>query len=167
MAGGGVSLSVSSADLGSVGKRIAKIASATAHARPLMNAIGAALESSTRKRFRTQQSPEGATWRPSIRARLKGGTTLIAHGHLRDSITHDADGNHAEVGSNLIYAAIHQLGGVIRAKGGGMLRFRIPGVGWRQVAQVTIPARPYLGVSEEDREEMGAQAERYLEKAAA
>lgn len=48
------------------------------------------------------------------------------------------------VGTNLEYAAIHEFGGVIRAKGGGKLTFEVePGV-WRSVRQVTIPARPYL-----------------------
>ena len=45
--------------------------------------------------------------------------------------------------------------------------FNIPGVGWRRVAQVTIPARPYLGVSEADRVEISDQVERYIARAAA
>jgi phage virion morphogenesis protein len=164
---GGVSLKITAADLGPVQARLFALARATGHARPLMERIGAVLESSARKRFRTQAAPDGSTWKPSIRARIKGGKTLIDRGHLRDSITHDADDTHAEIGSNLIYATIHQLGGVISAKGGGFLKFKIPGVGWRQVRSVTIPARPYLGVSEEDRVEMNAQVDRYLALASA
>jgi phage virion morphogenesis protein len=162
----GVSLSVTAKDLGAAAAKIDHVARATEHAAPLMKRIGAVLEASARKRFRSQTAPDGSTWRPSIRVQRSGGTTLIDKGHLRDSITHDADDRHAVIGSNLIYAAIHQTGGVIRAKSGGVLTFNIPGVGWRRVSSVTIPARPYLGVSEEDRVELNAQTDRYIAQAA-
>ncbi|MCB0072832.1 MAG: HK97 gp10 family phage protein [Caldilineaceae bacterium] len=45
---------------------------------------------------------------------------------------------------NLVYAAIHEFGGVIRAKGGGYLRFRTKDGQWHTVKEVTIPARPYV-----------------------
>jgi len=162
MAAAGVTLTLEAHELGAVERRLALAIEAIAKPRVLMDRVGAVLEASTRHRFRQGQSPEGTPWKPSVRASTRGGTTLIDKGRLRDSITHDADDAKAVVGSNLIYAAIHQVGGVIRAKGGGFLKFNIPGVGWRQVRQVTIPARPYLGVSEDDRTDMGAQVERFI-----
>jgi phage virion morphogenesis protein len=164
---GGVSLTLRAPELREVEARLGRLASGMRAPVQLMRIIGAVLESSTRVRFRSNLSPEGRPWKPSIRAATRGGVTLTDKGHLRDSITHDADETRAVVGTNLIYAAIHQVGGVIRPKAGGYLTFKIPGVGWRKVRQVTIPARPYLGVSESDRTEISAQVERYIERLAA
>lgn len=70
-------------------------------------------------------------------------------GRLRSSITHDVreGGNSIEgvIGSNVIYARIHELGGVIRPKTpGGKLRFQTKEGAWVTTDSVTIPARPYL-----------------------
>ncbi len=160
----GVTLTVRPEGVEVVERKLAVVHDGLKHPRKLMNILGAVLESSTRRRFRKGVGPDGKAWTQSARVRENGGKTLLLSGRLRDSITHDADDRQTEVGSNLIYAAIHQVGGVIRAKNGGMLRFQIPGLGWRQVAQVTIPARPYLGVSAEDRTELSAQVTRYIER---
>lgn len=166
-ASAGVSMTVDTVDLGDVGKRLAAIVNLTAKPSKLMKAIGASLESSTKRRFRSNVGPDGAPWKPSVRARLKGGRTLFEHGHLRDSITSDGDDEKAVVGTNLIYGPIHQFGGVIRPKTASALTFNIPGVGWRRVAKVTIPARPYLGISNDDRDEIASQVERYIAKVTA
>jgi phage virion morphogenesis protein len=166
-AGKGVQMQIRAPELRDIERKLEKVVFGLAKPAPLMNIIGAVLESSTRQRFRSGVAPDGTAWKPSIRATRKGGKTLLDHGHLRDSITHDADDRAAIVGSNLIYAAIHQVGGIIRAKAGGMLTFKIPGIGWRRVAKVTIPARPYLGVSDRDRVEIVDQVERYIARTAA
>jgi HK97 gp10 family phage protein len=49
-----------------------------------------------------------------------------------------------QVGTNVIYAAIHEFGGVIRAKNAKALRFRTKDGQWHTVKSVTIPARPYM-----------------------
>jgi phage virion morphogenesis protein len=130
---------------------------------PLMDRIGQALVSSTMERFETEQAPDGARWAPSLRARTEGGKTLTKSAVLRGSITHIFRGDQVEVGTNVLYAGIHQEGGTIRPKRSGRLTFRLPGgLGFRSVAQVVIPARPFLGVSPDDEEEIVAQAEDYL-----
>jgi HK97 gp10 family phage protein len=53
------------------------------------------------------------------------------------------------IGTNIIYARIHELGGTIKAKKGQYLKFFIKGK-FIQVKQVTIPARPYLTPAIED-----------------
>lgn len=69
-------------------------------------------------------------------------------GRLRASITSTVlvHGNRVtgRIGSNVVYARIHELGGIIKPRNAKALRFNIPGVGWRTVKSVTIPARPYL-----------------------
>lgn len=125
-----------------------------ANPQPLLEDIAFLGENSTRERFSTQIGPDGRRWKPSLRAQLNGGKTLTKDGHLGDSITSRADNSAAEWGTNRIYAAIHQFGGVIKAKAGGYLRFAIPGFGYVSKRQVTIDARPYLGLSAEDEQDI-------------
>ncbi len=51
-----------------------------------------------------------------------------------------------EQGTNKIYGAIHQPGGIIRAKNGGRLTIGNPKKAFAPFQQVEIPARPYLGL---------------------
>jgi phage virion morphogenesis protein len=130
--------------------------------RPLMERIGAYGEESTVNRFETQKGPDGKTWAPSARVRAKGGQTLVDSGRLRGSITWRADADSAEWGTNLIYASTHQEGASIRAKGDGRLTFFIPGLGFRSPQEVVIPARPFLGLDDDDQVEIGALIQDYL-----
>lgn len=122
--------------------------------RPALLDIAALGESSTRLRFRLQRGPDGQQWKPSIRAQVTGGRTLTKDGHLSGSIGSNVGKDFAEWGVNRIYARIHQDGGVIKAKSGGALKFRIPGGGFAVVKAVRMPARPYLGVNDDDRDDM-------------
>lgn len=144
-----------------------QVADRLADRRPLMEAVGALLENSTRERFKTNVSPEGRPWRPSLRAKASGGPTLVHSGLLRDSITHVANGASAEVGTNKLYAGVHQFGAVIRAKDAPALSFNLPGVGRVSVKQVVIPARPFLGMSKADRAGVGEAIETWLDLGAA
>lgn len=66
-------------------------------------------------------------------------------GHLRRSIHTVRYGSKrnagATIGTSVIYAPVHEFGAIIRAKKAKYLKFKIPGVGWRSVKQVKIPAR--------------------------
>ena len=103
----------------------------------IVNAIGRYLVASTHRRFERERAPDGTPWLKSARAIAEGGRTLIDTGRLRGSIAHTVtDGGRAvEVGSSVVYAAIHQFGG--RPRRG---------------RRASIPARPYLGVDEHDRD---------------
>lgn len=119
----------------------------------LMDLIGAALVSSTQQRFEGQAGPTGVPWRSSQRAGQQRGQTLVDSGRLRQSITHRAGRDQVEVGSGVMYAAVHQFGATIRAKSSKGLRFRI-GDRWVTKREVTIPPRPFLGLDDEDRAEI-------------
>lgn len=121
---------------------------------PAMDRIGSMLVSSVIHRFETGQAPGGAPWKPSIRAREQGGQTLIDSGRLRTSITYMPGPSSVEVGTNVVYAAIHQFGGTIHAKNAPHLVFKIGGR-FASKDQVTIPPRPFLGIDEGDRAEIG------------
>lgn len=111
---------------------------------PVMDEIGASLETSTRMRFETSIGPSGQPWKPSRRA----GKTLVDTGRLLASITHRADRTSVEVGSNVIYAAIHQFGG---AAGRGH--------------KTHIDPRPYLGLDPHDAREIEDIASDHLRRA--
>ncbi len=117
---------------------------------PVMQDIATYGENSTKARFDSETGPDGKKWKQSLRAKLTGGKTLTAKGHLRDSITSESGRDWAQWGSNKVYARIQQLGGTIKPKTSGKLRFMLANGAWRTVSQVTLPPRPYLGISHED-----------------
>ncbi len=120
----------------------------------LMDSVGDALVSGTLKRFDDEEGPDGNKWEPSGRAEDDGGQTLTDTGRLRRSIDYATTSDTVMVGSNLKYARIHQKGGTITPKKAKKLVFK--GRGGKKVAvdQVTIPARPYLGISDEDMDDV-------------
>ena len=50
---------------------------------------------------------------------------------------------------DVVYAAIHEFGGIIKPKHGNYLKFKI-GDQWKTVKQVVIPPRSYLGPAIKD-----------------
>jgi phage virion morphogenesis protein len=120
---------------------------------PVLEDVGAELESSTVERFETNVGPDGVPWKPSLASQVTGKPTLVQEGFLRDSVSYRLDGRDAvEIGAGGVasdYAATHQFGATITAKGGA-LRFTLATGQFVQVKSVTIPARPYLGVSDQD-----------------
>lgn len=124
------------------------------NATPVMRDIAALGENSTRMRFRTETGPDGKRWKPSLRAQIHGGRTLTKDGHLSGSISSNAGSDFAEWGVNRIYAAIHQFGDTIRPKKAGSLRFRLANGAFATVKKVTIPDRPFLGVDDNDRNDI-------------
>ena len=115
--------------------------------------IGEVLVSSTKKRFEDETAPDGTKWPKSYRAAARGGQTLSDKGHLKNSIDYQASATKVEVGTNIKYAHVHQEGMEIKAKNAKSLRFRGVG-GWVKKKKVTIPKRPFLGISDKDMEEI-------------
>lgn len=120
----------------------------------LYDRIGVALVASTQKRFEDEAGPDGNPWPQSIRAMVSGGRTLTHTARMVGSITHNPSDRAVEVGTNAIQAAIHQFGGTIRPVSAGALRFQIPGGGFATVQEVTMPARPFLGLDAGDEAEI-------------
>jgi phage virion morphogenesis protein len=100
----------------------------------LFDQIGAVLESSTRERIgETKHGPLGEVW-PEWSAdyaatRRPDHSLLVGEQSLLDSIQSFSTADQARVGSNMIYAAIQHFG---------------------DDDDAGIPARPYLGISDED-----------------
>lgn len=106
---------------------------------PLMDDFGQVLENSTVERFETNIAPDGSPWLPSERVLKAQGSAkiLVDKADLRNSITTEPSAREVQVGSNLPYAAIHQSGGQAG----------------RNLATYIEP-RPYLGISEEDEQDL-------------
>ena len=114
-------------DDGEVQRALAAMASAVSNLRPVMRDIGEIALSQTQQSFEDQASPSGEPWEPSQRALEESGQTLADSGQLLDSLAMELLPGAVLVGSNKVYAAIHQLGG--RAGRGH---------------SIEIPAREYL-----------------------
>ena len=119
----------------------------------LLDEIGAAIEQSVSERFRLEVGPDNVPWEPTRRgvSILKGSPP-----QLMSSITRRVSRDKVEVGTNKIYAAIHQFGGTIRPKSGEFLVFRGADGETVFAREVTIPARPYLGIDQADEREIEA-----------
>ena len=119
--------------------------------------IAESLRTSTLDRFKESKDPHEQRWQTSIRAASEGGKTLVQTAQLRNSIRSKADKSGAAVGTNVKYAATHQFGAkrTIRAKSSKGLRFNVGGH-WvtKDKVKVNIPARPFLGISKEDEEDI-------------
>lgn len=126
----------------------------------LAEGIGRLVQEQTRRRITDEKtSPDGAAWKKNA----AGTSTLYASGALARSIEYVASSASVKIGSALVYARIHQLGGKIVPKGAKALAFRI-GNQWRLVQSVTMPARPYLGLSADNQNEIVETAEDWLER---
>lgn len=137
---------------------------------PAMRAAAQVLRSDILERFDAQNAPDGAPWKPlttaAILARARrhapagyrkrraqtiarfsaGAKALLDTGALRNSIkVLRASSTEAVVGTSLSYSAIHHFGG---QAGRGR--------------KVTIPARPFMGLSRDGKQEIIDTLRRYL-----
>lgn len=134
--------------------------------RSINAALAEGVRESTLERFRQGRGPDGQRWKASKRAMQEGGRTLIQTAQLRNSIHARSDASGFTVGTNVKHAATHQFGEpgrIIRARKKKALRFQI-GDKWVMAKQVKvkIPARPFLGLSDEDMQEMKATVEEFI-----
>lgn len=144
----------------------------------LMNEIGMFLVASTEQRFKDGKDPQGNPWaaRSPVTIRhyeLTGqsfGPVLHKTGDLGSSIHHQYDATSVSIGTNLIYSAVQQFGA---ARGSfdvwtGMVpidkknpdrgqRFHMMPIPWGN-----IPARPFIGLSAEDRTNILDTVEEWL-----
>ena len=123
-----------------------------------LRACGLVLLRSITKTFKAGGRP--MRWKPSWRAQKTGGKTLIKTARLMRSITMQVAGKTLRVGTNVKYAAIHQLGGTIPAR--VILPRRAKALRWIDrsgkvrfakrvsIGPTQIPARPFLVIQDAD-----------------
>ena len=146
-----VSLVVEAKGIGEVERRLNALVRAGADLTPAMEDIGQHLLNTTRERFVEEKDPEGNAWHPlseATKARKKRNVDkiLTRDAYLRNIVTR-ASRDSVEVGSPRIYAGTHQFGAEKGAFGSTGRGSPIPWGG--------IPARPFLGLSADDRDEIG------------
>lgn len=128
---------------------------------------GQILRDSAVERFRESKDPDGNTWKP---LKSRNGKILVDSARLRNSIKYKASNNGVEVGTNTIYAATHQFGEkgrTIRAKNNRCLRFNINSQWYsKKVVKIKIPARPFLGINNDDIDEIKDALRQIVEEAA-
>ena len=140
---------------------LSRIAAALTDPSPVMNEIGMFLVASTGRRFDETKAPDGSTWAArsettlAIYDRQKAtyGAVLHKSGTLRQSIFHSYGPDEVTVGSNVLYSAVMQFGAAKGSLG--------KGAPWGN-----IPARPFLGLSEEDKGGVVDIVGEWLERAA-
>ena len=134
-----------------VEEALLELASRTENLRPLMKNIAGILASSTEENFKNEGRPEKWTDLADItkkkREKIKKwpGQILQVEGQLAGSVNTQYDNESAVIGSNKEYAAIHQLGGQAGRN-----------------KKVSIPARPYLKLTDDDFDEILHETNKYL-----
>ena len=134
---------------------------------PLYRDIGNYMIGATRDRFQRGEAPDGSRWQP------KSATTLAryrAAGHgsrprpligaserLSTEITAFANGDGVEIGSSLIYSGVMQEGAPKGAFGTNRAGSPLP---WGD-----IPARVWLGLSDEDERTIIAMTDEHIASA--
>ena len=117
---------------------------------PLWQLVGMYVQRQTiKERFDQEQAPDGTKWKPLSPARVKqrlkrhklGSMKILQDvGELRRSIQYEAGPNYVRIGSNLKYARTHQFG------------------------RGNIPARPFLGVTPNERQHINDMVKAYLKR---
>lgn len=133
-----------------VENKLLELAQKGENLRPLMKNIAGIFAYSTEENFKNEGRPKWqdlaeSTKKQRQKKRKWPGQILQVEGQLASSISTHYDENCAVIGSNLDYAAIHQLGGQ---------------TGHNKA--VLIPARPYLQLTDDDFEEILAATEVFL-----
>lgn len=109
--------------------------------------IGDYLDVAHRDRFDAQRAPDGSPWAPLsdvtlARKKRNRDKVLVLDGYLRDTLRTQASDTELLFGTDRVYGAVHQFG----AKQGAFGTTRRGGpIPWGD-----IPARPWLGIADED-----------------
>lgn len=117
----------------------------------LLEAIAETEVRQHRLRHEREVDPSGARWKalnPKYRSGKKGPRILWERGELLALATEVRDGR-ILIGTRVTYGNVHQFGATIKPKKAKALAFQMGGDPFFRKS-VTIPARPFLGVSDED-----------------
>ena len=134
-----------------VDRKLLELAQKSENLRPLMKNIAGIFASATEENFKNEGRPDKwtelseATKKQRTKQKKWPGQILQVSGQLASSISTQYDDESAIIGSNLDYAAIHQLGGQAGKN-----------------KKVEIPARPYLKLTDDDFNEILDATEQYL-----
>lgn len=132
--------------------RLQELASRGENLHPLMKNIAGIMATATEDNFKDEGRPDKwidlseTTKKQRQKIGKYLGQILQVSGQLASSVSTAYDDNSAVIGSNLVYAAIHQLGGQAGKN-----------------KKTTIPARPYLKLTDDNFEEIFDEINKFLE----
>ena len=122
--------------------------------RPAYKSIGEYMLRETELRFDAQKDPDGNPWEALSAATLlrkKHSKILTERARLRGSIAYKAGSESVRVGTNMVYGAAHQFGLDEDVQVAAHRRGK--SVVTAHLRKAHIPARPYLGVNDENSRE--------------
>ena len=131
--------------------RLQELASRGENLRPLMKNIAGIMATATEDNFKDEGRPDKwidlseTTKKQRQKIGKYPGQILQVSGQLASSVSTAYDDTSAVLGSNLAYAALHQLGGQTGKN-----------------KKTTIPARPYLKLTDDNFEEILTETEKFL-----
>ncbi|HCB2353220.1 TPA: phage virion morphogenesis protein [Escherichia coli] len=170
-------------DIGDFERSLGELIKRLDNREPLMRELAAAMGDAVEENFAQQGRPEWMGWSPAYARKRAGGKILQKSGRLASSITQFSTNDEAVVGTNVKYARIHQEGGEIRIAARSQRAYyrqhKNGSVGNRFVKKsrsnfsqwntigaytITMPARPFLHLTEDDVDRMETTAENYLRR---
>ncbi len=171
-------------DEGNASATLSRVIGVAQNPAAVMSAIAGYLVTSTQRHFEKEKGPTGRwpalsprTAEKRIGKRRRGTANMLrVSGRLYSSIVGESDQTEARVGTNVVYAAIHQFGGAIDMHARSQQAHFSTGKGrkkfvkasakrktsrWITIGahQVKIPARPFLYLDDQDAKEIEQIAE--------
>src|SRR5690606_18638560 len=175
-----------------VTQRLNVLSDAADDLQPLYEEIGAAMVFRTQRRFETETDTKGQKWprlKPRTAAKRIGSgrrgydNMLSVKNRLYQSIGYQADASGASIGTNVIYAAIQNLGGEVKKAARQHTIYqryneKTDTLDQRFVKKsrsnfardvaigahtINIPAREFLGIGEDDRTEIFSIVEEHFD----
>jgi phage virion morphogenesis protein len=157
--------------------------------KPVFEDMGEYLIGSIQDRFDAQESPTGEPWQdlaPKTWRYKRIKKILTESSNLRSRNVYAATDQEVAVGNNVVYGAMHQFGGEVQQYGRSQLAYfkvhkktgnLLPGFKKRRQSNfakwvtlpdytISIPARPYLGISESDAAELRHILEAHIQRLA-
>jgi len=137
--------------------------------KPLFRQLGGVMLDAVEENFASEGRPR---WKRSKRAERENGQTLQDTGRLAKSITMKYDENKVIVGTNVKYGKYHQFGAdipsvIIKPRNSQALAIPLgKGVIFRKKATLpkrTLPARPFLTLTDEDIDKLKDKCREFLE----
>lgn len=145
---------------------LAALLEATGDMTEFMQDAGELLLSATKDRVQAGEQPDGAQFAPRspvtlaryAKLGLSFGAPLNVTGEMRQHLHYEAGTDSVEFGSNAIQAAVMQFGASKGEFGQAANGSSLP---WGD-----IPARPFIGISDEDQSNLALELEEHLERIA-
>lgn len=152
----GVKLDITPVGMPEIQSAINELLALTSDLTPAMRQIGEILMVGHELRFEKQISPSGLPWaeHSAVTKQMKGKNAdkkLIWNHHLKGTLNYRAYSDALEFGTPLEYGAMHHFGGKTSPHS--------------MIPNAIIPARPWLGVHDDDRKEIYAMLGKYLSQA--